>query len=495
MNQTISNSRSQTRFYSTVGDIDSIIKSSRLRKEDENNIKPQIELNHINSLNLLGINHTRINNKSEKQEKYNYYVSSNSSDIYNFANQFYHGNQDRNKNIKDINNSDYTRSLNLVGDDKKEWKSCLLEVSHQKLKSPTPKMVLEEMGELKYVEKLNRFDCPITLNPEIASFIEVGIHAILRQRLQQPTVDKHLRYARFMENHIISVDFRNPSFENFIQHMDFREQVEKATPNALKHEWNAMRMFLKAYGITDWNYKLPMMPKSHKRILPFPDVVYKIFHYKYSNDKYENALYQYLFLHSFQIGWRVPSEICEMKVDDVILNGDGTGCLIITETKKHRSQRTIFPNKQLLDSKTHKSFKNWIDRWRPKVENQFSGDALYLWPSGKPLTTSTLGYKLSKYGKTIWPKFQPYDMRHWCAIARLIEQKVKTGTFDILPVKTWLGHEKIETTMNYIRYAEQYYRQAPYDWLKRVLKYHKIMVGENTLNQDNPLEPLFQVEI
>ena len=36
--------------------------------------------------------------------------------------------------------------------------------------------------------------------------------------------------------------------------------------------------------------------------------------------------------------------------------------------------------------------------------------------------------------------------------------------------------------MNYIQYAEQYYNQAPYDWLKRVLKYHtEKMVEENTL--------------
>ena len=35
--------------------------------------------------------------------------------------------------------------------------------------------------------------------------------------------------------------------------------------------------------------------------------------------------------------------------------------------------------------------------------------------------------------------------------------------------------------MNYIRYAEQYYSQAQYDWIKRVLKYHKKKVEENTL--------------
>ena len=373
-----------------------------------------------------------------------------------------------------------TNSQGLVGGKDQEW-NILEDVSQNHVEQPKSPLDGEDMGELEYVEKLNRFDCPITLNPKTASFVDVGIHAALRQRLGRSTVEKHLRYARFMENHVLSVDFRNPSYENFIRHMDYREQIEQASPNALKHEWNAMRMFLRSYGISEWNYRLPTAPKSHKRILPFPDVVYKFFHHQYSKDKYENTLFQYLFYHSFMIGWRVPSEICEMTTNDVILNGDGTGCIVITEPKKHRSQRTVFPRKQILDSRTHKSFKNWIDHWRPKVENQYSGDALYLWPSGRPITVRTLGHKLSKYGKQVWEPFKPYDVRHWCAVSRLIEQKVNTGSFDVLPVKNWLGHEKIETTMNYIRYSEQYYKQAPYDWIKRVLKFHENVEGENTL--------------
>jgi len=374
----------------------------------------------------------------------------------------------------------------LVGGKQKEWIENLEKIS-QNVDHLYPRLG-EDAVKLAYeLEKLNRSDCPIVLDPKTASFMDVAIHALKRQRFSGTTVDKHLRYARYMEKHPCPVDFRNPSIENFIKHMDFREDIESASPHALKHEWCAMRMFLKAYGIQIWNYKLPTAPKSHKRILPFPDVVYKFFHYPYSGDNYETALYQYLFCHSFLIGWRVPSEICELKTGDVIINDNGTGLIIITETKKHKSQRTLFPGKQILCSKTHKSFKNWLEKWRPKVENQYSGDALYLQPDGKPLAVRALGHKLSKYGKQVWPSFHPYDTRHWCAIGKLIEQKVNTGTFDVYPVKTWLGHENIQTTMNYIQYAEQYYNQAPYDWFKRVLKfnnYNGIIIGE-----ENTLEP------
>ena len=56
----------------------------------------------------------------------------------------------------------------------------------------------------------------------------------------------------------------------------------------------------------------------------------------------------------------------------------------------------------------------------------------------------------------------------------------------MIPVKNWLGHEKIQTTMNYIQYADQYYKQAPYNWVNRVLKFHQILEGENTVKPTNP---------
>ena len=75
-------------------------------------------------------------------------------------------------------------------------------------------------------------------------------------------------------------------------------------------------------------------------------------------------------------------------------------------------------------------------------------------------------------------------MRHWCAIARLIKSKVETKNWDIWDVKEWLGHDKVTTTEDYVRYAKQYYRNASYDWIKAILKFHK-----NTYNmgQENGL--------
>jgi len=339
------------------------------------------------------------------------------------------------------------------------------------------KIRLKGMGELKNVRYLgnNRFECPFKLNPQSTTFADVALFAKIRLRLSDSTIEKHLRYARYMEMHTIGVNFRNPSFGNFIKHMDYREQIEKASPDALNHEWKAIKMFLRAWSIpfgigTEWDYKPPPSHRNRLRILPFPETVNKFFHFNYSSDKYETMLYRYLFCHSFMIGWRVPSEIVNMKKSDVVLDGRRS-YIVITESKKHFSKRTLRGlEKALLASSIHLSLKNWMDCWRSKVENQYSEDALYLQPNGKPFTVRHLGHMLSKYGKMIFPSFRPYDMRHWCAVARLIQTKVKTGNYDCYTIRNWLGHERITTTEGYIQHADTYYKQASVDWIAHALK-------------------------
>ncbi len=382
--------------------------------------------------------------------------------------------------IKGSNNSYSTNSHELVGGAKENWKQILENICQRYIEHLEPQMVGEVMGDLEYIiKKINRFNCPITLKSQDSTFLDVAVWSYFHKRLSISTIEKRLRYARFMEKHCMPVDFNNPSYENFRRHMDYREEIEHATPNALVHEWKTMRMFLEAYGIPVWPYKPPYVPKHKRRTLPFPDIVKQFFTYKYSKNEYENALCQYLFYHSFFIGWRIPSEICEMTLDDVIIDSKGRGTITITETKKHKTKRTILPEKHILSSQSHKSFKNWIEVWRPKVANSKSGNALYLQPDGRPFTVRHLGHKLSEHGKKIWPYFRPYDMRHWCAVARLIETKIQTKHFEPMTVKNWLGHEEINTTENYIHYAEMYYNQHPVSWIHHALRSQKIRRGKH----------------
>ena len=105
-----------------------------------------------------------------------------------------------------------------------------------------------------------------------------------------------------------------------------------------------------------------------------------------------------------------------------------------------------------------------------KVENQHSGDALYLQPDGYPLQIQRFRMFMTRKVRPIFPEYQPYVSRHWCAIAKLINTKLETKRFDIYDVRDWLGHTKIETTMAYVRDAKQYMQHAPYDWFKYIMK-------------------------
>jgi site-specific recombinase XerD len=335
-------------------------------------------------------------------------------------------------------------------------------------------MKLEEKQNQK---KDYQLENPIKLKPNEATFEKVAFHAERWQRLSKSSIDHRLRCARRMSKHLVyPIKFNNPSYKQFIAYMDYRERIERASGYALMNDLRAMQMFLRAFDIDQrtWFYKLPVMPRHKKRKVPFPETVHELFNHKYSNDPYENALYQYMMFHNFFIGWRVPSEPCEMTVKDIDIDSKGRGSIIITETKKRYSKRIIIPEKYVLSAPTYKSFKNWIDNWRPKVENQYSGDALYLQPNGKPFTVRYLGKKLSENGKKVWPHYQPYVSRHWCAIALLIRTKIETKTWDTRRVQKYLGHEKPSTTDTYIEFAEEYYRQLPKDWFLHALRKHII---------------------
>ena len=146
---------------------------------------------------------------------------------------------------------------------------------------------------------------------------------------------------------------------------------------------------------------------------------------------------------------------------------------MITEPKKYRSKRVVVPEKQIIINPKSKSLKNYIDIWRPRVENQKSNDSLFLKSDGLPFTSDCLRHNLCRHGKKVWPYYKPSDMRHWCAIARLIKNKVESKFFDVYSIKNWLGHDKMSTTECYIKYAEQYYKEYPVDWISYTIRKRK----------------------
>ena len=384
----------------------------------------------------------------------------------------------------------------LEGGKNQKWKHILENIGHVQEEQHNSQPIGETMGGLAY-ELKKTFDRnnPIVIDPTRYEslpelFNAVADHAKRWQRLSTgnlSTIEHRMRCARRMTKHLVfPIDFLHLDYGQFIAYMQYREDHEHAQHFALKNDLQAIQMFLHAYGIDSrtWFYRLPIRQQHKERILPLPDIVYAIINHKYHEDKYTNALYQYLHAHNFWIGWRVPSEPCLIKVSDIDVD---TGSLIITERKKHYSKRQIFPENVIMKGQTRKSFKNWIDHWRPKVENQYSDDYLYLQPSGKPFTSAYLGKQLRETGQQVYEHYTPYISRHWCAVARLIQTKIQTGHYDCYVVKNWLGHDKISTTEGYIQHAENYYRIGPYDWIKHTLKFDKIE-GESAFKSKQGLK-------
>jgi len=309
---------------------------------------------------------------------------------------------------------------------------------------------------------INRTDVPIFLDSNTASFLDVAIHAKVRQYLSESTIEKHLRYARFMELHPMPVDFRNLTPEMFLRHIDYRIEYENATPNALKHEKRAVMMFLRAFKQynEDWKEYIktpPVIANEDNIYVPFPSVVNKLYKAKYSNDEYENILLQTIVFLGFNYGMRPPSEIINLNLEDVIINDDGTGYIRIHEKKKRNKDRIIYPyNKSILSSPVFKTPKNYVDNWRYKKATKDSGNALFLKPDGKRVNGNYIRVRIVPIFKIITKESSArlYTMRH--TYATYLYEYLK----DIKIVANRLGHRGVAHVDKYVHIADSIKEQA-----------------------------------
>jgi len=156
-----------------------------------------------------------------------------------------------------------------------------------------------------------------------------------------------------------------------------------------------------------------------------------------------------------------------MKVSQVDFD---RGMIKVIEPKRKLRERWLrTPN--LLQRTNIKSLKNWIDHWRPKVANELSGDYLFLYPDGRPFWNEKKFNceNLRMYINRIiqpkvydfYPEYYNYCSRHFCGVARLLRTyNPKKETFDIYSVSRWLGHQRLNTTIGYVKDAELYAKDA-----------------------------------
>jgi len=88
---------------------------------------------------------------------------------------------------------------------------------------------------------------------------------------------------------------------------------------------------------------------------------------------------------------------------------------------------------------------------------------------------------LGKTGRMVYPCYQPYVARHWCATARLIKCWLEKESDPLDYVMNFMGHEEQKTTTTYVNQARVLFRKFPYDWIKRTLKFPKQLKEESAL--------------
>ena len=365
------------------------------------------------------------------------------------------------------------------GGGQKEWNTInpIRSQSVEQQKSPSVGDIMRELADA--LKHINRTNFPIFLDPKTASFLDVAVHAKIRQYLEETTIEHYLTYARFMESHPMPIDFRNLSPERFLRHCDYRIQVENASGHALAHERKAVTMFLRAYGIFDETWtkicRTPPVVVTNDVEVVYPKDVHRFFMWEaysklrnYKKRVYENKLFQHIAFIGFMFGMRPPSEIVNLDLKDVKINDDGTGYIRIHEKKKHGRIRRIYPfNSSVLSSMAYKSPRNYLENWRWKVENEHSENAFFLQPNGRRITEKYLRSHLSSSGKDIaGMEFHPYVMRHTFATY------LYSYTKDIEFVKNMLGHTKTANTNKYVHIAQCLEKQLNGNLFNMALKPH-----------------------
>ena len=358
--------------------------------------------------------------------------------------------------LKNNNNKNYNYDLannfnTLAGGNKKQCD--ILEKRRQSyINKILPKSGISLEDLKSALENINRVNTPIFLDPKNATWLDVACHGNARQNLEYTTIEKHLRTARFMEKHRVPIDFRNLTVENVVRHFDYRIEIENATRDALRHERDAIFMFLRAYKqFTDEWRKYLILPKKCGGLkTPFvlmPSQVNKLYHGTFGSTIYDNVLGQTIVFTLINFGMRPPSEIINLDLENVNINKNGAGYIWIIEDKKNGVERQYFPyDKKVLSSKVYRTPLNYINTWRPKVKNEHSGNALFLQPNGRRITGKWLTTHIVNRGKQILQenKFKLYTCRHTFATYYY------DWTKDIKEVARRLGHSKTDSVDHYI---------------------------------------------
>lgn len=307
----------------------------------------------------------------------------------------------------------------------------------------------------------------------------------------ESTIKTRIKAMRYCQRHpIYPVDWFHFDQEpeqilNLLLYLSNVEYKQKATQtgnynygiNHIHNLWKTVKTVAEAKGvdINWWGWTPPSKPENKVKTIPRPIIVNQLIHHRYSYDPVTNSLIKTILTLGFNSGLR-PEEIIILQTKNVDFD---TCSLILIEQKKRYRNRQIRLDPAVMYNPNQSSMYNWINIWRPRIKTK-DNNYLFIQTNGKPFPNEDcLRTFLAKRVKQLWKPFSPKKMRDWNAIARLIRTKEKTGKWDIRTVTKALGHKQQSTTEGYVEFAELYYQNDTYDWLRSVLRHQKCMMQEN----------------
>ena len=278
-------------------------------------------------------------------------------------------------------------------------------------------------------------------------------HAIFKG-LTKTTWEHRQRYLRMLEREYDVNLHSSPDeiYEKFKEYVEgTRLKYGKKAENRIKHAKNAVQLLFSYFGVVD-KYSWPKTKEEKPIILiPSDNIVYTLIHSKgLHRDPLISLEINYIYSQASVLGPR-PGAIPLMKTKGY---DPETMTYTYYEPKVGQYRKAHLPA-WIMTSRSDKSLYNWIYIHRPKLVDARSGDYLWLNQWGEPWNPDYLLRLLTKIGKNFWKPFTMYSLRHYAFTRYLVESYKKTGIFDIMGLKHFSGHEKMENVLRYVHLAEE----------------------------------------
>lgn len=246
---------------------------------------------------------------------------------------------------------------------------------------------------------------------------------------------------------IQDLQLQNLSFDVIVSFLNHIENQRHNSPRTRNQRLAAIKSFAKMIGLLYPDQKhmaqsirnIPQK-RAQKKLIGYltPDEILNVF--QSVNLKKPEGLRDYAILHLLADSGARAAEIADLKLD--YLDPDKNTLAILGKGNRYR-QITLLP-------KTVELMTLYIQKHRPAPRPLFQ-NRLFLNQRAQALTRHGIHRMCKKYLTMALPEKRlqhlspAHSFRHSCAVNMLAQGK------DLTEIKNRLGHEKLETTMGYLR--------------------------------------------